>query len=263
MQIGVSTASFYPAALTEDAVELMGKMGIKNLEVFLETYSEYDENFCMDIAQVLNKYDMRASSVHTLSTQFEPQLFALTSRQRDDAVKIFKKVLKGAKIMGADIYVFHGPPVRANSMPNMDFKRIGRITDELCDMAAEYGVRLAWENVCWCLYAYPEFAIRLLEHTKSNIYFTLDIKQAMKSGYTPYNFLEYMGDRLVNIHLCDYDEEKRLFMPGRGSFDFNQLKRLLDKKGYDGPVIMEIYRNNYKHYSEIMDGVKHLEQIFS
>ena len=264
MEVGISTASFYPDAMTEEAIPFIDELGVKKAEIFLETYSEYNEDFCLMVKDRLDQYGITAYSVHVLSTQYEAQLFSLTERQRRDARDIFIRVLKGAQIMGAQAYVFHGPGVMINTCPELDYKRIGMITSELCDIAREYGVKFAWENVHWCWFSFPEFANRIMGHVQSdNLYFTLDIKQAMKSNENPFDFLRQMGNRLINVHVCDYDADGNLYLPGQGCFDFDRLYRELDSIVYKGPIILEVYRNNYGHYREMIESLDFLRKKFN
>ena len=71
--------------------------------------------------------------------------------------------------------------------------------------------------------------------------FTLDIKQAMRAGCDPVTFVHAMGDRLCNVHVCDWHEDGTLCLPGEGCFDFDALMEALAEIGYDGPIIMEPY----------------------
>ncbi|NLN42546.1 MAG: sugar phosphate isomerase/epimerase [Clostridiales bacterium] len=263
MEVGISTASLYPDALIEESIPLIKELGAKKIEVFLGSFSEYEEDFCKKLKDIIDEHGLSVYSVHTLSTQFEPQFFSLTERQRRDSKNIFGKVFSCARILGAEVYVFHGPPVRINAKANVDFARIGPLCDELADFAEQYGIKFSWENVSWCWYSYPEFANRLLEHTKSeNIYFTLDIKQAMQAGYSAIDFVKIMGRRLVNIHAIDFDKDGKLTLPGRGIFDFNGLSKELNGIGYKGPIFLEVYRNNYEDYKELSQSLDFLEGIF-
>lgn len=264
LDIGLSTASFYPDYPTEKAIDIIGDMGIDVAELFLGSYSEYNREFCQGLIDTLNRHNMHVHSVHTLSSQFEPQLFASTYRQRKDSLDIWLKVLEGAQAIGAEVYVFHGPPVRLNTQPKLDFKRIGRITDELSNIAADFGIKFSWENVYWCWYSDPQFAVKLLENTKGdNIYFTLDIKQAIKSGYSPEEFLYNMGDRVANVHICDFDKDGNLYLPGMGEYDFKGLYAQLHRQGYCGPIILEVYRTNYNHYLDMLQSIDFFKSIFS
>ena len=264
MEVGISTASFYPDALTEQAIPLIRELGAKKTEVFLGSFSEYEEDFCKNLRDIIDEHGLSVYSVHVLGTQFEPQFFSLTHRQRKDSRDLFEKVFKCARILGADVYVFHGPPVRINAKANIDFTRIGPLCDELADVAGQYGIKFSWENVSWCWYAFPEFADRLMENTKSqNIYFTLDIKQAMQTGHSAMDFLKVMGKRLINIHAIDFDKDGKLTLPGKGIFDFNGLSKELKAIDYKGPIFLEVYRNNYGHYRELRQSLDFLESVFA
>ncbi len=264
MEVGLSTASFYPNALTEQTIPLIRELGVKIIEVFLGSFSEYDEKFCKQLRDSIDEHELSVYSVHTLGTQFEPQFFSFTERQKNDSRNMFLKVFRCARILGAKVYVFHGPPVRVNAKPNIDYDRICLLCDELAELAGEQGIKFSWENVSWCWYSFPEFADRLMEHTKSqNIYFTLDIKQAMQAGYSAMEFLRHMGKRVINVHAIDFDEEKRLALPGRGIFDFKGLSQELKSLDYSGPIFLEVYRNNYGHYRELRSSLDFLENIFT
>ncbi|HZJ57973.1 MAG TPA: sugar phosphate isomerase/epimerase [Clostridia bacterium] len=263
MDVGISTASFYPDALTEQSIPLIRGLGAEKIEVFLGSFSEYEEDFCNRLRDIIDENGLSVYSVHVLGTQFEPQFFSFTERQRNDSRDLFLKVFKCAKILGAQAYVFHGPPVRVRAKPDIDFKRIGPISDELAYLAGDHGLKFSWENVSWCWYSYPEFADDLLEHTKGdNIFFTLDIKQAMQTGHDPMDFLERMGDRLINIHAIDFNEKRELTLPGRGIFDFRSLADKLESINYGGPIFLEVYRGNYEDYSDLKESMDFLRGIF-
>ena len=262
MEVGISTASFYPDALIEESIPLIKELGVKKIEVFLGSFSEYEEDFCKQLKDIIDEHGLSVYSVHTLSTQFEPQFF-LDREAEKGFQSIFGKVFSCARILGAKVYVFHGPPVRINAKANVDFARIGPLCDELADFAGQYGIKFSWENVSWCWYSYPEFADRLMENTKSeNIYFTLDIKQAMQAGYNAIDFVKIMGKRLINIHAIDFDKDGKLTLPGRGIFNFQALSRELKAIDYKGEIFLEVYRNNYEQYKELRESLDFLESIF-
>ena len=71
--------------------------------------------------------------------------------------------------------------------------------------------------------------------------FTLDIKQAMRAGRNPIEYVYAMGEQLCNVHVCDWRKDGTLCLPGEGVFDFDALMKALYDIEYDGPVIMEPY----------------------
>ena len=261
MDVGISTASFYPDALADDSIPLIRELGVKRIEVFLGTFSEYEEDFCKRLRDIIDNNGLSVYSVHALGTQFEAQFFSLTKRQREDSRKLFVKIFKCAQVLGAGVYVFHGPPLRVNAKPYIDFPKVGPICDELAHIAGDYGIKFSWENVSWCWYSFPQFADWLLEHSKSdNVFFTFDIKQAMQTGYEPMEFLKHMGDRVINVHAIDYKLDKTLTLPGKGIFDFDGLGKQLKAIDYRGHVFLEVYRENYKDYEDLARSLKFLNE---
>ncbi|MDI9487362.1 MAG: sugar phosphate isomerase/epimerase [Bacillota bacterium] len=257
MKIGISTASFFSKEATEDTFQIIEEMGIQTCEVFLTTFMEYEPEFIQQLKEKKNSVDVY--SVHTLNVQFEPELFNIVKRTRDDSESIFKKIAHAAKELGASFYTFHGPTRMKRTPYHIDFARIGKRIDELDEMlyTISNGCRIAYENVHWTFFNSPEFFSTLKKYT--SVRCCLDIKQAMQSKYSPYEYIDVMGDRLKNVHLCDYDSNGKLFLPGKGSVDFVKLFKYLLDKGYEGPLIMELYAKNYDSYEEILDSYEYLK----
>ena len=248
--IGVSTACYFGTAVVEDAVEEIARLGARDVEVFLNTFCEYEEDFVRELRRHIDDHGMRVHSVHPHGVQFEPNLFSPYARTVEDCMKLYRKVLAAAQILGAKNYIFHGGLFFKPSVKNrLNFARVGKTVSILADTAAEYGIRLAYENVHWCWFSYPDFAARLLEHVQSkNLYFNFDIKQAAQSGAAPLDYLEAMRGRLVSVHICDYRHIDRYFMPCKpfsGDMDFAALRDKLEEMAYDGPMILELYSGNY------------------
>lgn len=204
MQIGISTASFFNRMPIEDAVTALGLHGVEPVELFLNSFSEYEPSFVDLLQQRVRAAGVSVYSVHPMSTQFEPQIFSLHPRQRVDALAIYERVLRAAKHLGAHCYVMHGAATLAGAAKNLELSRIAPIFCELIDIAAGYGITLALENVSWCVFSSPDFGLRLREATGDRMHYTLDIKQAARSGYSPLDYIDVMKGRLVNVHLCDY-----------------------------------------------------------
>lgn len=265
MEIGISSASFFAKCLPEDAPELIASLGAKSCELFLNTFSEYDESFFDLLCAGVERSGLKVHSLHPMGTQFEPQLFSMLERPRKDALRLFMKILRGMEKLGASCYIMHGPANLGGAVKNVDFSRIAPILKQYCDIAADFGVSIAFENVSWCLFNTPDFAPKLLNACGNDrLRFTLDIKQAARSGYEPGEFLRAMGERLANVHLCDYSMENnraRTAMIGSGNFDFAGLFRELKRLGYDGPAFIEVYSDLYDDFSELAAALKSLKSL--
>lgn len=250
MEIGMSTASFFSKEKTEASFEVLNKLQIPVCEVFLSTFYEYRDEF-IDLLLSL-KGDVRIYSVHTLNQQFEPELFNPMERTRNDCEEIYKQVARDAARLGASYYTFHGPG-KFKKLPYVhNYEKLGKRVQELCEILYEesgYKTRLSYENVHWTYFNTPEYFYNLKKYTEVNT--CLDIKQAYLSGINVYEYIDCMGDRLANIHLCDYDDNGKLAIPGKGTFDFVKLFAKLMQNGYNGPAMIEVYANDYSSYDEL------------
>ncbi len=250
MEIGISTASFFSREMTESALNVIKKLSIPTCEVFLATFFEYTDSFCQELLS--RKGDLNIYSVHTLNQQFEPELFNPVPRTRNDSEQIFRQVCRVGGALDAKYYTFHGPAKLKKVKYNFDYPKIGGRLEELCQITqAESGgkMKLSYENVHWTYYSEPEYIKNLSPYT--NINTTLDIKQAMQSKIDVYEYIKYMGNRLANVHLCDYNIDGSLTIPGKGIFDFTKLFAKLLSIGYDGPAMIEVYSPNYSGYDDL------------
>ena len=252
MKLGLTTAAYYGRMETEEAGGLLATMGLDCCEVFLECPSEYTAEFGALVRRELG--DLPAHSVHPKGTQFEDGLFGRSPRQRADALRTFEGVLAAGRGVGADMYVFHGigDLFRRGAGPNMQLH--AGLVRELCQGARRYGMRLAWENVWWCQMARPHH-VAMVRDAVPEVGFVLDIKQAMHAGVDPLDFLLVMGDRLLNVHVCDMDANGAVCLPGRGVVDFAAFFQALRDHGYRGPVILEPYAHLFERQSEIEDAL--------
>ena len=180
MDIGLSSACFYPNLYTENSIGKMKELGFNHGEIFLNTPSEYEEEFLKVLLEKKELYKFNVNSVHAFSSSFEPYLFDKYDRRRKDMLKHFKNVCRAAQILGASCYTFHG--MRYTDFNELDTKFIIDIYNELSYIALESGVKLAQENVSWCMSGDLKFLTLLSKECKYPIYFTLDLKQAYKAN---------------------------------------------------------------------------------
>lgn len=238
MKIGMSCAAFYGQCETEDAAARTAAFPVDACEVFVQTPSEYCAEFGRIVREKLG--GMRCVSVHPMGTQFEQQLFGRSHRQVEDAFRLFTGVCDAGREMGAAFYVFHGPfgvhaplaPERIYNLP-ATFRRMQEI-------AASRGLTVLWENVHWCALRGPD-EVRTLRTLLPEIGFVLDTKQAYRAGFTPFEMLEAMGDRVRHVHALDTVANGTLCLPGDGTIDWRALFSALRHRGFDGTVILEPY----------------------
>lgn len=268
MVAGMSTACFFPKVYNEDAIDVIGKMGVRRIEIFFCCIAEYRQDFIRDLKRRADFWGIEVGSVHAYSLQFEPQLFSSHGRARGEALDVYLSVLEAAAYLGAKTYVFHGPPNLKHARdPVPDYGYVAEKTQPLADLARRHGVSLSWENVHWCWFSTPAFAQRLLPLLDADsLSFTFDLKQAVQSGFSPEAYLQAMRGRLNNVHICDVRIDERgghaPVLPFHGSVDFESLKLQLHNIGYDGPVILEVYSSNYADHQALLDNYLRVRRFF-
>ncbi|NMM63221.1 sugar phosphate isomerase/epimerase [Clostridium sp. P21] len=256
MEIGISSASFYPNLNTEDSISFMSNLGFKSGEIFLNSPSEYEEDFIKRILEQKLKYDFKIHSVHCLSSAFEPYLFDDYKRRRDDMLLCFKKICRAAKLLGAKCYTFHG--MRWKNINDLNYKFILEIYNQLTYLAMEEGIKLAQENVSWCMSSNLSFLNKIKDNVKYPIHFTLDIKQAYKAHVPPEKYIDVMGSLIANFHVNDRDDNNICLLPGKGEVNFKKISCKLKEIGYNEIGIIEVYSNNYDNYDEIKNSKEFL-----
>ena len=238
MRIGLSTAAFYGQLETEMAAEQMEKYHVDCAEVFLQTRSEYTAEFAGEVKKRLGS--VRCTSVHAKGTHFENDFFGRSARQRQDALDGYQRILDAAAELGAFCYVYHGRHTALLSPLPFNLSANTEVVGKMCEEADARGILLAWENVSWCQLTTPERVLSI-RRALPQVHFTLDIKQAMRAGCDPLEFIPAMGEALCNVHVCDWDQSGKLCLPGEGKVDFAALFKALRAAHYEGPVILEPY----------------------
>lgn len=258
MQTGISTASLFGRFNTEDALSFLSENNVKAAEVFLESFCEYNKEFGDFLAA--RKGNTKVHSIHTLTTQFESTLYSVNARAEKDSFVLLDKTMQAARAMGAKYYTFHGLARVKRTPYFIDFERCGAITQRIIDVCEEYGVTLAYENVHWAYYNYIGFFSELKKRT-SGLKGTFDIKQARQSGVDFREFIDEMGKDIVTVHLSDIDENGKMCLPSRGVTDFSEVFSRLRDKGFDGALLLEVYKNDFKEFTELFDSLNYITDL--
>lgn len=256
MKVGISTATFFSKEVTEDSFSVIQRCKGECAEVFLTTYSEYESEFGALLKD--RKGDLEIYSIHSLNTEFEPQLFNNVPRTRNDADRVMRKVLNVGRMLDAKVYTFHARG-RLKRNTYIDPVSFGERIEELAEEAKEYGIQLCLENVHWASFNTPDFYRDMRDYAPS-VGTVLDIKQARQSGYDWREYLEVCKNSLKNVHVSDFKDGK-IAMVGKGEFPFDELIARLNDIGYDGPLIIEQYAGDYNRYEEVGESVQYLKNL--
>lgn len=254
MKLGISTASLYPLE-TEKALEILGEGGIKHTEIFFNCNYELSDSFVALLKSIADNYGINIVSVHpTMSLAESFMLFSNYDRRLKEGLEDFKRYGEICAKLGAKYVILHG------GKPN------GILNDEqycerfnLINSAVKSGGGiLLQENVVRFRAGELEFLKMMQKNLGDDVGFCLDVKQSIRGGYSPFDVIDSVGKNIKHLHISDSSSEKDCMLPGNGNFDFNRLKSEMDKLGYDGAYIIEVYRNAYKECGELIDSVNNV-----
>ncbi len=260
MKAGVSTASLFTRKNNEDALPLLESLGIKTVEVFLTSFSEYGYPFAEPLKE--RKGSLQVNSVHDLNTQFEPQLFNAHPRVKADAYTLLDKVLDSANALSAPYYTFHGTSRVKRSTHSGKYDDFPRMIEGFAELTAyckARGVTLCLENVEWSTYNRPG-VFGILSREIPDLCGVLDIKQARISEFPYEEYIKDMGGKIKYVHVSDFGD-KGMCLPGQGKFNFNELLRRLTGEGFDGALIIEVYQGDYREPIELKRSCEYLEEL--
>lgn len=257
-RIGVSSSCFYPLE-TEKALEKVGQYGFKNTELFFNSFSEIDDSFVSEFIKIKNRYGINIVSVHPFQSFAESfYLFSNYERRWHDILPMYDRLFKVTSMLGAEIFVVHGLKIPGTIDDELYCKRFSH----LIDMGAQYGVQVCHENVSKHRGESPQYLKMMRDNIGDKFKIVLDIKQARRAGYTPYDFLDLLSDSAAHIHISDFNSEKDCITPLKGDFNFNHFFKTLEALGYKGKYMIELYEWSYSDEEEIAEACRKLNDMF-
>ena len=251
MKIGISTASLFLRQDIEQAIVTIKELGADCTEIFFNTFYEYRPEF----SEKLDVKGIEVNSAHINTHQIEHSLFNPYRRVRGDALYWIDQVMRSAQILGCKKYTFHGKVGKVENIDGIvDYLR------ETVEFCARYGVSLCLENVHWSIYHKPKIFSYLKERIPS-LLGVLDIKQAHRAGYSFKEYIDDMKGYISHVHVADMDEDGKLCLPGKGKVNFKDLFIRLKDAGFDGNVLIEVYKDDYGEISELKTSLEYLNEI--
>lgn len=250
MSLGISTACFYPEK-TEIAIEYLANAGIQTIEIFFNSPSEFSPKSIANIAKIISKNGMIVSSIHPYCSCFEPFLLFSNYRRRfEDGIDMYRQFFEAGQQLGAKIFILHGDKCDGKIEENDYFDRFAILSKN----AEEFSLTLAQENVFNHRSQSTDFIIRMRKYLCERAKFVLDIKQSIRSGYSPYQMADAMAKDIVHVHISDHMACNSCLLPGLGEFDFAHFLSYSNSiKNSDH--IIEVYSDAYNENDELFSAV--------
>lgn len=235
VQVGVSSACFFPLE-TEQAVSLLMDAGERNIELFVNSFSELEPQFTHRIIEMVRASGGKIISVHPFTSNLEDMLFSPYARRRQDMMELYKKYFAFAAEAGASYVVLHGP----SKMFHMSMEFYAEQFWALDQIARQMGVQILQENVERCMSR--DIALLAYMHRQlPDAGFTLDLKQARRCGIDTEQFFRTLGPAIKHIHFSDSSGAQECLWPGMGAMDIPDFMEMLRRYAYDGCLMVEVY----------------------
>ena len=238
VQVGISSACFFPLE-TELSIALLLDSGEKNIELFVNSFSELKPGFIRQIIERVHAEGGNIVSVHPFTSNLEDMLFSTYTRRQKDMTEFYKKYFSLAAEAGASYVVLHGP----SKMFHMPMEFYVEQFDALDRTARQMGVHVLQENVARCM----SRDIQLLAYLHQQLPdagFTLDLKQARRCGIDLEHFFQTLGPAIKHIHFSDSSDTQECLWPGMGTMDIPGFVTMLHRYAYEGCLMVEIYSCN-------------------
>lgn len=257
IDIGVSTACLYPLE-TEKSLEFLGRSGVKRTEIFFNASCELCDDFVTLLGKIRDEYQMEIVSVHpTMSLAESFMLFSAYERRYTEGLEQYKRYGEIASMLGAKYVVMHG------GKPNGVLDDLG-YCDRFVGIARavkQNGAMLLQENVVNFRAGSLDMLRTMKTELGNEVGFCIDVKQSIRAGYSPIDAINVVGENLKHLHISDNTAENDCMLPTRGTFDFNALFTAAENVGYSGNAIIEVYRNAYGEYDEIIDSYRQINSV--
>ena len=252
---------------------------------YLSDYESLDTFFTDAKSKETGEY-CRSIGLEIGGLVFQSNLWNQTDAQiKQKQLDYFKKCANAAKIMGASAIscIIPGPygakPNRtpapsdkvASNLPayyswEKDFNNYAEQMANACDIAAEYGLKIALECFPGSLVSTPHAMLKILECVnRKNFGIQLDTAHLMNQRIDIETAIFILGgERIFNVHAKDSDGMTRGNLAcGTGLIEYTAVIRALKNVGYKGNISIEVeftanpkryMRQAFEHLSECIAG---------
>lgn len=229
---------FETCALNEiKHVEISPAFNYRGIDVLNKVYNE------IDFKQIKKFADETGINLWSYHLPFDPEganLVSLDKEIRDYSVEICCDMIRKVSDIGINLVVLH--PSVGGYEGDDRVERMKYSKDSVYNInkvAKECGITVALENL-------PPRAISsrssdLLEMLKvdDSLKVCFDVNHIFLESHK--NFIDTVGDRIVTLHISDYDfEDERHWLLGEGKIDWAELISLLKSINYQGVFMNEI-----------------------
>lgn len=264
MKTSIATVTV-PGDLSEK-LEAIAAAGFSGVEIFEQDFLAFDGT-PRDVGRMIRDHGLEI-------TLFQPfrDFEGLPEPQRSRAFDRAERKFDIMNELEVDLILMCSS-CHPESLGGID--RIAADFAELGDRAAAKGIRVGYEALCWGKHINDHRdaweVVRRADHT--NVGLILDSFHTLGRKIDPDTIRSIPGDRIFYIHLADAPQIEmdllywsRHFrnMPGEGDLDVTGFTRAVLATGYQGPLSLEIFNDQFRMGSPRMvaaDGYRSLVNL--
>ena len=244
MKIGLSTCGFTP---DEDAFRKLAEAGIDAVELSMEKgYMD-----ALDFAAVRRYADTYGVELWSCHLPFYPfEIIDLSSEDaslRERTLVYYEGLIAKGTSVGIQRFVVHpsGEPIPAETRA----ARLEHAKDslkKLADIAEAHGAVIAVEDLPRSCLANTADELAEIVSADEKLRVCFDVNHLLQGTHA--DFLEKLGNKIVTLHISDYDfKDEKHWLPGEGDIDWQSLYQGLVKVGYDGMWLYELGQTPPRH----------------
>ena len=233
----------FPIGMWQDEFKVAKECGLDLIEFILD-FNDADKNPLLKpggVDEIVNISRDTGVSVKTICADYfmEAPLHSNDNKVVEESLKVLEKLLEAAKVLKVTDIVI--PCVDQSSLKTKE------AVDEFVKQVAKIIPIIEKENINLSLETdlAPKPFIELLNKLNSkNISVNYDIGNSAALGFDSDKELELYGDRITDIHIKDRALGGGPVILGEGNADFVKFFRKLKEFDYQGPFIMQAYRDD-------------------
>ena len=233
----------HPVGYWQDEFAVAAEVGLDCIEFILD-YDEVEENplFSHSGRQKIRKLsESTGVQVYSVCADYfmEAPLHGVDLDQTQASLNTMKRLLENsADLEIRDIVV---PCVDQSSIQDITARsRFQQKLTEIIPLAEKLGVNLSLETDL----GPDDFKDLLTQINSTRVTVNYDIGNSASLGYDPEEELNAYGSRISDIHIKDRILDGGPVKLGTGNADFPRFFSLLSTFNYNGPFIMQAYRDD-------------------
>ena len=233
----------HPAGYWKEEFPIAKKLGLDCIEFILDLNDHHNNPLMSDeglneIASISEETDVKVLSV-CADCFMDAPLHSSNQEISDQSLKILNKLINNSSFLGIKDIVI--PCVDQSSLNDKDDRdRLIQVLKKLLNRIEKKDVNLSLETDLA-----PDIFLELLSAIDSRkVTVNYDIGNSASLGYDLKKELETYGYKISDIHIKDRIINGSSVELGLGDADFKSFFLHLKKYNYEGPFIMQAYRDD-------------------